>query len=73
MGSAFHFLCPRYSGTLIPTTPMAIRLQETFTLFFFTKKRTYSNLTDGFKSISGWWNGVYEGLSALYNEMPYRF
>ena len=28
MGSAFHQLCPRYSGTL---TPMAIRLWETFT------------------------------------------
>ena len=31
MGSAFHQLCPRYSGTLTPTAPMAIRLWETFT------------------------------------------
>ena len=31
MGSAFHQLCPRYSGTLTPTVPMAIRLWETFT------------------------------------------
>ena len=31
MGSAFHQLCPRYSGTLNPTAPMAIRLWETFT------------------------------------------
>ena len=33
MGSAFHQLCPRYSGTLTPTAPMAIRLWETFTFF----------------------------------------
>ena len=25
MGSAFHQLCPRYSGTLIPTAPTAMR------------------------------------------------
>ena len=31
MDSAFHQLCPRYSGTLTPTAPMAIRLWETFT------------------------------------------
>ena len=30
-GSAFHQLCPRYSGTLTPTAPTAIRLWETFT------------------------------------------
>ena len=33
MGSAFHQLCPRYSGTLTPTTPTAIRLWETFTFY----------------------------------------
>ena len=33
MGSAFHQLCPRYSGTLTPTAPTAIRLWETFTVF----------------------------------------
>ena len=33
MGSAFHQLCPRYSGTLTPTAPMANRLWETFTFF----------------------------------------
>ena len=32
MGSAFHQLCPRYSGTLTPTAPTAIRLWDTFTL-----------------------------------------
>ena len=32
MGSAFHQLCPRYSGTLTPTAPTAIRLWETFTI-----------------------------------------
>ena len=31
MGSVFHLLCPRYSGILTLTTPMAIRLWETFT------------------------------------------
>ena len=33
MGSAFHQLCPRYSGTLTPTAPTAIRLWETFTFY----------------------------------------
>ena len=36
MGSAFHQLCPRYSGTLTPTAPTAIRLWEIFTFTFFT-------------------------------------
>ena len=27
----FHQLCPRYSGTLTPTAPTAIRLWDTFT------------------------------------------
>ena len=31
MGSPFHQLCPRYSGTLTPTATTAIRLWETFT------------------------------------------
>ena len=31
MGSAFHQLCPRYRGTLTPTTITAIRLRDTFT------------------------------------------
>ena len=35
MGSAFHQLCPRYSGTLTPTAPTAIRLWETFTFYTF--------------------------------------
>ena len=34
MGSAFHQLCPRYSGTLTPTAPTAIKLWDTFTVFF---------------------------------------
>ena len=37
MGSAFHPLCPRYSGTLTPTAPTAIWLWETFTFFFHEK------------------------------------
>ena len=31
MGSAFPQLCPKYSGTLTPTAPTAIRLWETLT------------------------------------------
>ena len=37
MGSAFHQLCPRYSGTLTPNAPTAIRLWDTFT-FTLSKK-----------------------------------
>ena len=35
MGSAFHQLCPRYSGTLTHTAPTAIRLWESFTFTFY--------------------------------------
>ena len=35
MGSAFHQLCPRYSGTLTPTAPTATKLWDTFTFTFF--------------------------------------
>ena len=35
MGSAFLQLCPRYSGTLTPTAPTAIRLWDTFTFYLF--------------------------------------
>ena len=35
MGSAFHQLCPRYSGTLNSTAPTASRLWETFTFFIY--------------------------------------
>ena len=37
MGSAFHQLCPRYSGTLTPTAPTAIRLWETFTFTLLSR------------------------------------
>ena len=33
MGSAFHQLCPRYSGTLTPAAPTAIKLWDTFTFY----------------------------------------
>ena len=36
MDSAFHQLCPRYSGILTPTAPTTYRLWETFT--FLTGK-----------------------------------
>ena len=35
MGSTFHQLCPKYSGTLTPTAPTAIRLWDTFTLYLY--------------------------------------
>ena len=35
MDSAFHQLCPRYSETLTPTAPTAIRLWETFAFTFY--------------------------------------
>ena len=31
MGSAFHQLCQKYSGSLTPTAPTAIKLYETVT------------------------------------------
>ena len=37
MGSAFQQLCPRYSGTLTPTAPTAIRLWDTFTFYNMDK------------------------------------
>ena len=45
MGSAFHQLCPRYSGTLTPTAPTANRLWETFT-FYHNEIRGSIPLTD---------------------------
>ena len=42
MGSAFHQLCPRYSGTLTPTAPTAIRLWDTFTFFFGLRRAAVS-------------------------------
>ena len=41
MGSAFHQLCQRYSGTLTPTAPTAIRLWETFTFFLLVTSVTF--------------------------------
>ena len=41
MGSAFHQLCPRNSGTLTSTAPTAIRLWEVFKLFFHIHVYTY--------------------------------
>ena len=35
MDSAFHQLCTKYSETLTPTAPTAIRLWETFTFTFY--------------------------------------
>ena len=44
MGSAFHQLCPRYSGTLTPTAPTAIRLWDSFT---FLKEPKRPIITEG--------------------------
>ena len=45
MGSAFHQLCPRYSGTLTPTAPKGIRLCDTFT--FIHRRRKVLNIVGG--------------------------
>ena len=37
MNFAFHQLCPRYSRTLTPTAPTAIRLWETFTFLIYVQ------------------------------------
>ena len=42
MGSTFHQLCPRYSGTLTPTAPTAIRLWETYTFYLSNKDKNCS-------------------------------
>ena len=44
MGSAFHQLCPRYSGTLTPTAPTAIKLWDTFTFYMLGGKVIYKYL-----------------------------
>ena len=44
MGSAFHQLCLRYSGTLTPTAPTAIRLWEPLPFFYLPfRSLSYSN------------------------------
>ena len=59
MGSAFHQLCPRYSGTLTPTAPMAVRLLETFSFLFHLRnicivaRRCFSG-RDLFSSLQQW-------------------
>ena len=49
MGSAFHQLCPRYSGTINPTAPTAIRLWKTFT---FLDKQERSKISDEFEFLT---------------------
>ena len=44
MGSAFHQLCPRYSGTLTPTAPTAIRLWDAFTFYLLKQLFSYCHL-----------------------------
>ena len=38
MDFAFHHLCPRYSGTLTPTAPTAIRLWKPLPLPFIVDR-----------------------------------
>ena len=47
MGSAFHQLCPRYSGTLTPTAPTAVRLWNTFTFFYRADTISILKITKG--------------------------
>ena len=49
MGSAFHQLCPRYSGTLAPSAPTANRLWKTFTFTFYNLTQTSFFLEDRFR------------------------
>ena len=42
MGSAFHQLCPRYSGTLTRMPHAAIRLWETLTCVHTILVRTFA-------------------------------
>ena len=52
MGSAFHQLCPRYSGTLTPTAPTAFRLWDAFTFYYQHQVRPVtSSCIVGFKNI----------------------
>ena len=58
MGSAFHQLCPRYSGTLTPTAPTAIRLWDTFTFTLKVEVMLFNNMLND-------WNET--------NILPYSF
>ena len=51
MGSAFHQLCPRYSGTLTPTAPTANRLWETSTFTYFQMTNSVLNDPKGPENI----------------------
>ena len=47
MGSAFHQLCPRYSGTLTPIAPMALGYGKPLPLPFTIKfRKKFSEVYD---------------------------
>ena len=52
MGSAFHQLCQRHSGTLTPTAPTAIKLWDTFTLFYPISTAYYIRERGEYRKIS---------------------
>ena len=62
MGSVFHQLCPRYSGTLTLTAPLAIRLWETFTFFLISSITVVTA-----QNMSG--SAMYELVRVGYSEL----
>ena len=46
MGSAFHMLCPRYSGPHTPTATLATILQEILTFYHFDQWQLVVRLTE---------------------------
>ena len=52
MGSAFHQLCPRYSGTLAPTARTAIRLWEPLPFTFTYLDKRYGSVSVIFEGSS---------------------
>ena len=70
MGSAFHQLCPRYSGTLTPTAPTAIKLWDTFTfyLYFYTVELQWLEHLQDHGNMSR--QGLFELVSVHHSARP---
>ena len=71
MGSVFHQLCPRYSGTLTPTSPTAKRLWKSSTFYRRVKvtSKVYMN-PSGIYSFFKRLNVV--NTSIIFRKMNYR-
>ena len=64
MGSAFHQLCPRYSGTQTLTAPTVIRLWDTFTFTFYS----FRQFTFAYADLDNLIADLDIGLTAYSNE-----